>query len=1464
MGKISFIRVRYIISVLLILLAFGLCIPVRKVLVKSADHVMINLEQKLENLIGLKISYTSLSPSILGSVYINGVSIYDRNDHKMGDIKRIKVSYKLSSLLKVDIQNGVANSVIDGVNLDLGVLLDYILSWQTGPVENPDPNRPVFDITTLLTFFPGDVKLRNVNVTYTYEDFHGEVFFKDLAFTNQEKKRSLDYLANAKGKFDFPGYQNQVTCNLNLSGSILREMDNSFANVKLTNVSDGNFKLSKLCLLFTYANYVFEAHTVQAVKPISISADINVDTGIANASVITNNLSPVSLITSNKNSKELKKLKNLILDTVTTAKFNILEKTFTYKSNTSLSVPDELFPDGVQADFQIIGNEKKVSLPFFEVSGKNCNAILNLDLVYKTLQASGFLEIVNFTLPNGKNISTEMYFDPLEKGFMVFSPQLFVGEKALTAFQLTFINQKDSYDFAAEVYDYTHVDTGIPGSIKMDGSYLFQQKYLQTSIQVNSLFVDSVTEFAQEASPENLASVYKGIKSAAGTFVLSTDAYFSTNFETVSFSLPYILVANTVKDNQVAMVALNGNNESIQINQFSLIYGGFAVDLAATLDVNPDTSDMFFTTDIRSSSIPYHFSGSIINNNISVTGDYGTDLQLKFGKNKSLSGNAVFENLPFSFKNLSILFSLDTDFRYSVENGPDVKISRISVEQANSKFSVSPKLIASGNITKYGAQMNSITYTDYYSSLDGYADVRVDLNLADKLLEYVGLNLDLRNSISAESIHIDGELSNPDNVPLSGEAFVKSLYLSSEINFNNFNLNRFTSLNNEDNVLSASLSASGTLEHPYVALNIEKANILLSTNFLTLKGSAFLEDEQFTINDIDVDFSGMKFYDISGDFSLNHMTGKMQCDFGMNVMNKDFKIPIYAEISNSEIPENGFLPSYMEIKAYTKDISGSLVKKKFDFIIDAVYADGNVAFNSSPNLGLSGMFFKEGILACNLDNVTSARGQISGQFNKEKTELRFLDLDIDLKAIMAYLNLDDLITVKQGELRGDFGILDNFDDPTFEGILYLEKPVVKVPVIFEHYLSTEKITVVAHDNEIHLPETTFSVKDIKRFKLYSDIFLNKWSIDNIQLGLSSIEKEVIPLKVVTPVIKVGGDFTCDLKLYLEGNSMDLSGKVFGDNVNVSSSISSLASLASGSESGNTGGAGFSIKTDLNLTLGTHAALNFDPLLRAVFVPDTSVSLKIDTDTGDFNIDGEVNLKSGDVAYLNRNFYIKSGSIKFNPTELANPQVSLVAETREKDDKGQNVKIILSAENQYVLNFKPRFSSSPAKSENEIQALLGQVVTADSTSASTFLFAAGDYAIQSVIMRNTENKLRDLLNFDIFSLRTNMLQNTLNLSMSGGLSNNISFSNLFDNSTVYIGKYVGSSLYVDAMVEVNFANEIGNTLRTPSNLIFSPEFGLEIEAPFANIRWNVAPDINALMNKQYVPSTSVSLSWKFTF
>ena len=93
---------------------------------------------------------------------------------------------------------------------------------------------------------------------------------------------------------------------------------------------------------------------------------------------------------------------------------------------------------------------------------------------------------------------------------------------------------------------------------------------------------------------------------------------------------------------------------------------------------------------------------------------------------------------------------------------------------------------------------------------------------------------------------------------------------------------------------------------------------------------------------------------------------------------------------------------------------------------------------------------------------------------------------------------------------------------------------------------------------------------------------------------------------------------------------------------------------------------------------------------------------------------------------------------------------------------------------------------------------------------------------------------------------------------------MTISNFFDNTTVYVGKYLGNSLYLDALLRLSYNKNRINDESTLQGLIFKPEIGLEMESPLANIRWSLAPDLSDLSRNRIMLIPSLTLSWKFNY
>lgn len=1447
-------RIRSYILIFLVFVAILISAPIKKWITSTVDSYLDQLKSTIYETTGVSIAYKSMSPSILSNLVIKDIQILDVKKENVISINKAKIVIGLKPLLSRDIYNIVSGVTVDGIVLDVDKIIELTSRVKTSVQKNN------LDLDRIQKMIPANIKFRNISISYDDYGVDSVANIKAININNDAKSGFVNVQMDATCEVIVQKFNRHLSGEIVVTGRLSHELEHSQVNVKLLDLTDGNYHLNKLSFYAGYENNKIAVHTIQSVNPVSIAVDYDVKNQFFNAQFKAAKFSPLSVFTINSKQKELKKLKNVSIDSDTILNSSIKDKKLNFVSDTEIYIPDELFTGGMTVEFSLFGNEEECELTKFKANGKNIDSRAELTFAYKNQQLSGFAELNDFVLKNNKSISTEIYFDPLYKGFMAFSPQLFIGDKAYTALQLSLLPQNDSYDFTMEAYDYSKADFTEPGQLQVTGSYLTKSNYLQTNIGLSSIYFDSLAELAAQLVEPDKAILIEKYMDKLNPYVFSGDIYASSDFKSVSYNVPYILMANTKVDNQFLMMSMNGSEQNIQLDQLSLIFGQYNLEASATLDRNPDTNDYFYTVDMNAASIPYHFSGSVMQNLVTLTGDYGTSIEINFEKNNLIDGAVLFDNLPFGALGKTFIFSLESKFHYDELDGPDVTINRLETEIADGSVAVAPKISLAGNMTKYGAQIVSMAYTDMYSTLEGTSDLMININ--DGVLDSIGVMLSMKNPLSDEGITIDGSISNPEHMPLNIDNLMKYIYLNLQVQLNSFGLNRFGFQANDNNRMTATLYSSGTVEHPYISLNVDNSAILISTEFLNLSGNFILEDRDFSIEDLYVSYNVMNITDIQASGSLNTMsmeaTGYLDCE----MMGKTLFAPLKLGISNAIIPEGKIMPDSFLVDFSSDGFSGTLLKKPFPLSFSMFYSDNIYTITSSENFGLSGMYTSDGIMELTLDNSKFIKAKLDGYVNFNQMALQLYDFYIDLAKVFEYINMDELIEVKSGIFTSEMILGGNMDTPDFDGFGEIKKLDMKLPSITGQRITSDGISFTALHDEITINKFLLNAKSGETLELGFNVFLNKWSVNHVEGSLKTLKKGLFPLKISTPAVRLKGDVSLDVLLHMENNILDVEGKVFGENLQITSSVSSLSSI---SANGNQTEMPLKIRTDIDVTLGTHASVNFDPILRCVFVPNTALTVKLDQIDDLFSVTGKLSLKSGDLSYLNRNFYIKSGSIKFNPSDISNPIITVNAETREKDEKGQTVRIILDVDNQYLLSLDPKFSAVPAKSENEIQALLGQIVVADSASAANFFVAASDYAIQSIVVRTAENKLRDLLNFDIFSLRTNVLQNTFNMTTAKNSSNkSMSVGNLLDNSTVYIGKYLGSSLYLDAMLHMTFEDRFGNNINSTGSLVFQPEFGMELESPFANIRVNMAPDINALLNNQFVPATSVTLSWKFAF
>ncbi len=271
--------------------------------------------------------------------------------------------------------------------------------------------------------------------------------------------------------------------------------------------------------------------------------------------------------------------------------------------------------------------------------------------------------------------------------------------------------------------------------------------------------------------------------------------------------------------------------------------------------------------------------------------------------------------------------------------------------------------------------------------------------------------------------------------------------------------------------------------------------------------------------------------------------------------------------------------------------------------------------------------------------------------------------------------------------------------------------------------------------------------------------------------------------------------------------------------------------------------------DLRLLLTENVKFIFpltgDPILRADLAENQNLNVKVD-EMGTLDVSGSLDIRSGELFYFQKNFYITEGNISFrqDPVEGAgfNPVINLRARLRDFDSNGDPLDIFLILRDSTLDNLSPSFESAPSKPLSEIMQILGQSILPNSiygdisvSSMVSLVSASVDILSRIGLISNAndntlEQSIRSSLALDTFSLHTNIIENLIFDTVSYASSNldNEALSPMaryLDGTTLYLGKYLSPELYLEGMVHLDAEN---NRTESTQHTFLADDLNLDIE------------------------------------
>jgi hypothetical protein len=386
---------------------------------------------------------------------------------------------------------------------------------------------------------------------------------------------------------------------------------------------------------------------------------------------------------------------------------------------------------------------------------------------------------------------------------------------------------------------------------------------------------------------------------------------------------------------------------------------------------------------------------------------------------------------------------------------------------------------------------------------------------------------------------------------------------------------------------------------------------------------------------------------------------------------------------------------------------------------------------------------------------------------------------------------------------------------------------------------------------------------------------DRWMPNVFSIDIQAPEETPIPFGVDIAGIQADGDASGSLVLSMENMVLQVSGDLTGNNteINLDTQQFSWQGLESEEPVGIASGP---VMVDLRLNAGPKVEFVYPsrefPVVRANAEAGTMIRITSNSLSGRFTVEGDVAIRNGEIFYFQRSFYIQEGILSFNETnEQFDPRISARAEARDRTDDGP-VTISMIVDSSPLRSFTPRLESNPPLSQSEILSLLGQNFAGmpsedPNESIRNMVLASGDFLTQFYAYRRFERLVRDFTHMDMFSIRTQVLQNML--IQATGLREPVDriggVGNYFDNTTVFLGKYFGPDIFGQAMLSfrydenrTTFGDISQGGLTLGGGVSLEADIGVELHGPLFDIQVNFAPRNRENM---FVDDLSFTLLWK---
>ena len=1431
----SFIIIVSLTVISLIFSGYFLYTYLDKTIAAFKKDVVVSFENSLDKI----ITYESISPSVFQYLEIRKFFVTDSNGECLIKIDNFKISFSLYKYFFTDkfpiSSIYLENSSFSYDNKRDNTSLEQIINRISLNSSSGKKKRKLEELT---------IRGKNISISSNLPggSYNLSKLFIDTDFSDDKILFNLRTRASGDN-IVFNKKTNKLTSDINISGEFGRKSNWHNFDIEFLNMSADDYFIKKLNLNINHSENIVKIIKTKARDPFDFYAEYNIETRLLSINSKVENYRPADYLKYYKNDRLiLPMLKSAYSGSaeIIYSFHNDIGSLISYSADLSIIADKSLIPFKNSLKTVFHGNSDKIDITELNVKTGKGNLLYRGNIDLKNLLPEGNLHISSVGLSDSIDIDSSITLSAAgprgDQLFLVSDTK--IGKLKLDKIECLVKKEKNGIS-----YNLSYIGNK-QGFIKNEGNFEFRPKnnFYSSDLEIKNISLYSISEaFAEDKGPNK--------------YIFSDNVFFNTklNFETDFKRLDLFSSDLSITDNSNNKISSEISMSTGNLTFYNILVNWNKYHGKGNTNIYRENNNYSIKSYLSLNNELYNFEGDFFpGNSITVTGNNNFNFAMFFDKSRTVF-NLFTEKFPIPLYSSSFSATLNIKGETG-RNGWNVmlinnKLHNLPFLKGEDNF-----ISFSSRITNQDIKIQKFSLKDRFSTVDGLGEILIrEQNSINGWIRGSGIgstesHLLMFNHKKGES-EITAEFRDLPaeritRQPVSGKATGVFYFKGSR--------------SNPNYSLDISMDDGKFLEDPFsFNLSLNASNDSLLLNSLNMK---------YNHNRID---SASGFINRNeGNYLFN---GSLILKKGIESKGIRNDIELKGEIFNTDF--KWFTnPLLIENKGILKAGNPESSNPEFrEWNLSFINNESFLVFNGGPASSIEGEISRSGIFNVILSKPLPLSGTFSGEIKEGIINSEINNMELDLHT---FGNLTNIAYFKanSGTAMGSLSVTGPVNDPDFKGHLIVSAVKATSSFIPEEII-LPNTSFIFNGKALSMPETEISVaENTARVKVLFQ--LDHWLPRDFNLNITTNPGEMLWIKHRFAMIDVDGFGSGNLIIDGDEQGLKISGALI-----IKKCIITLSEEEKGAEAKKKGS--FDYEVDLKITSGPGVEFFWPsvrlPVLRTFAAAGGVLTFYSDSATDKYSLAGDIKIQGGEVFYFSQSFFVKEGSISFNENETKfDPHLTARAELRERTSDNREVKISLIADDTPLSRFSPRFESSPPLSENEIYSLLGESVYSqfggDNITFGSALIGAGTYSTQLIgILRPFEAQMKKILNLDLFSIRTNFLQQAFGNDTTTELTpvnDNEPVNNTYlDNTTIFMGKYYGEYFFLEGLVSFNsrdFDIYEYNDYDVPDfmGMQIKTELSLEVDTPLFLMDLTLYPQTNNFYNS--LMDTSLEFSWRFSY